>query len=256
MRNRNHSFVHLLLAVLVIAVLPTTSAFAQGVDTVGPITSNVAVSPTPIVLTTLVTVTATVDDTTTGGSNIASASFTVGGGSPVAMTAQDGAFDSPTEVVTGTFTPTALGPSQVCVTGTDAANNVGAATCLDFTVQSIYTFKGYKPPVRPVNKAQAGRTVPVKWRLVMTVGGAPVGDRTSFTGVMSYSVDCTTLVGDQSTAVAEKSPGKGKAGLRYLGRGNWIFNWKTPKEYGGTCRMMFIEFSDGSMSTPVLFRFR
>ncbi len=255
MRNRSHRITQVLLAVLMIAALPATSVFAQGV---GPVTSNVAVSPTPILLTTVVTVTATVDGTAEA-SNIASASFTVDGGTPVVMTAQDGAFDSLTEVVTGQFTPTALGPSQVCVTGTDAANNVGAPTCLDFTVESIYTFKGYKPPVRPENKARAGRTVPVKWKLVMTVGGAPVSDRTAIVGVETYLVDCTTLVGDATATTLEKAPGskgKGNAGLRYLGRGNWIFNWKTPKEYGGTCRMMFIEFSDGSTSTPVLFRFR
>ncbi|MEW5941520.1 MAG: PxKF domain-containing protein [Chloroflexota bacterium] len=44
--------------------------------------------------------------------------------------------------------------------------------------------------------------------------------------------------------------------MRYLNRGVWIFNWKTDKSYAGTCRNLFILFSDGSMSPEVTFQFR
>lgn len=255
MKHLSQTFSVLLVVVLAIAVLPTGSVFADG-DTQGPISSAVAVTPNPATLNTTVTVSATVDDTTTGGSIIQSAEFSVNGGSWTAMTATDGAFDSPTENVTGTFTATLQGTNQVCVQGTDAAGNVGAPACANFTAVSIYSFKGFFPPIRmAANKnTKAGQNIPVKWNLTMTTGGSPVSDPTSFVALKSYSVDCTTLAGDSSSAVVEKGPGH--TGLRYLSAGNWIFNWKTPKSYGGSCREMFVLFSDGSISPLVLFHFK
>ena len=232
----------------------TCIAFAVG-DTQGPITSAVAVAPNPATLSAAATVTATVDDTTTGGSNIQSAEFSVNGGPFTVMTASDGAFDSPTEGVTGTFTVTQQGDNEVCVQGTDAAGNVGAPTCASFTAESIYTFTGFFPPIRMTGmRPKAGRNIPVKWKLTMTSDGSPVSDRSVFVAIKSYAVDCTTLTGDPTTAVVEKGPGK--AMLRYRQNGKWLAHWKTPKAYKNSCRMMFVLFSDGSMSPTVLFRFR
>ena len=248
----------LLVAVLVIAALPTGNAFAIPGDTLPPIVSAVAAVPNPATLNTTVTVTATVDDSTTGGSNIASAQFTVNGGTPVDMT---GTFNtSPTATVTGTYTVTQTGVNHICVLGTDDAGNVNdpvadPSACVDITVQSLYTFTGFFPPVRTLEKkAQAGRTIPLKWRLTLTADGSFVTDPSVFVAVKSYSVDCTTLVGDPTTAVIEKNPGKAR--LHYIANGRWRFNWKTLKAYRHSCRMMFVEFSDGSTSPSVLFRFR
>lgn len=65
-------------------------------------------------------VTATVDDSSTGGSAITSADYNVNAGSYTSMAAQDGAFDSATEVVEATL-PYFLetGVNHVCVRGTD-----------------------------------------------------------------------------------------------------------------------------------------
>jgi hypothetical protein len=104
------------------------------------------------------------------------------------------------------------------------------------------------------NKANAPQTIPVKWKLSLTSNGAAVNAPASFVALKSYAVDCTTLAGDISTAVVEKGPGK--TGLKSLGKGKWQFNWKTPKTYRSTCRMMFVLFSDGLMSPQVLFRFK
>lgn len=245
----------LMAAVLAIAALPTGNVLAE-TDTLGPVTSAVAVVPNPATVNTSVTVTATVDDSTTGASLIQSAEFNVNGGAWTAMSAVDGAFDTATENVTATFTVPEAGDNQVCVHGTDAAGNIGESVCTTLTGQYLYKFSGFRPPIRmnKENSAAAPRTVPIKWRLTLTQGGAPVSDPASFVAVKSYAVDCTSLSGDPATAVVEKGPGK--TGLRYLGAGNWMFNWKTSKDYRGTCRMLFVEFSDGQLSPEVLFHFK
>jgi hypothetical protein len=243
------------VAILALALLPIGSVQAD-VDTQGPLTSAVAVAPDPAAVNASVTVTAMLDDSTTGGSNIQSAEFSLNGGTWTALAAADGAFDAVTEDVTGTFTVTQTGDNEVCVRGTDAAGNVGDASCETFTAQYTYTFDGFFSPIRmgQDNGANAPQTIPVKWRLTLTQDGSAVSDPASFVALKSYAVDCTTLMGDSSTAVVEGGPGK--SGLQYLGDGNWLFNWKTSKAYGGTCRMLFVLFSDGQMSPLVLFRFR
>ncbi len=65
-----------------------------------PAVSNVAVNPTPTNGTIAVTATAKVDDAATGNSKIVSAEYSIDGGTPVAMNAADGSFNSATENVT------------------------------------------------------------------------------------------------------------------------------------------------------------
>jgi len=240
-----------LAAMLALIALPTT-AFA--LDAQGPLTSAVGISPAAPALGDAVTLTATVDDTSTGGSNIASAEFNVNGGSWNAMSAVDAAFDSVTENVAGAFTADTVGAYHVCVRGTDAESNLGAETCLDFTVASQYVFTGFKPPIKAGdNFAKAGRSIPLKWMLKME-DGTPVFDTSIFEGIMSYEVDCATLVGDPGTAVLEQGPGS--AAVRAQKNGMWRALWKTPKAYADSCRIMFVSFTDGSTSPEVLFRFR
>ena len=140
-----------------------------------------------------------------------------------------------------------------CVRGTDALDNMGEPACAALTVQ--YAFKGFFSPIRmgKENKANAGRTIPVKWQL-KTADGKPVSDKNSFVAVKTYPVDCVTLTGDPAATTVEKFPGK--SGLRYQGSGKWMFNWKTDKAYKATCRMMFVEFTGGQKSPEVLFRFK
>ncbi len=104
-------------------------------DLLGPITSNVVANPDPAPVNTAITLTALVDDTTTGNSNIASAEFRVDAGAWMAMAAQDGSFDSPTENVTANIGLFASASVHVlCVRGTDVPGNVGAASCIFFAV--------------------------------------------------------------------------------------------------------------------------
>ncbi len=93
--------------------------------------SAVAASPANPVAGSLFDLTAVVNDATTGGSNIAAATYAVDGGPPVAMVAQDGAFNQPTEAVLAHVPPFATGGSHTfCVTGSDAAGNVSSPSCI------------------------------------------------------------------------------------------------------------------------------
>jgi len=110
------------------------------IDTASPITSNVIADPSPAAVNTVITLNAMVSDTTTGGSFISSAEFSIDNAGFSAMTANDGAFDGVSENVTadiGSFaTP---GVHNICVRATDAAGNIGTQDC---TLLPIYDPNG------------------------------------------------------------------------------------------------------------------
>jgi len=77
-----------------------------------------------------VTLTALVDDAAKGGSEIASAEYSLDGAAWTPMSAADGAFDEASEDVAWALDPfTEASVMDVCVRGTDAAANTGAETC-------------------------------------------------------------------------------------------------------------------------------
>jgi parallel beta-helix repeat protein len=119
---------------------PDIGAYEAGSsDDEGPVTTETTADPNPAAVGSSVLVTANVDDTTTGGSNIASANYEIyddgdvliGSGS---MSPAD-VFDSPTEDVTASITaPTTAGIYDLCVYGTDAVGNTGESECIMFVV--------------------------------------------------------------------------------------------------------------------------
>jgi hypothetical protein len=224
-------------------------------DTDGPVTSDVDVTPTPVLLNGQATVTATVDDSTTGGHPIQSASYSLNGEADSAMAAQDGVFDEVAEAVEAAFTATEIGLNEVCVYGTDSLNNVGDPTCQSFLV--TYDFDGFYSPIaadpEAVNVAKAGQAVPAKWRLT-DANDVPISDPASFVRLASYPVSCTDFTGDILDSAEEYAAGS--SGLQYNGDGYWQFNWKTPKDYANTCRAMYVEFNSGATSPVVKFQFK
>jgi alpha-tubulin suppressor-like RCC1 family protein len=106
------------------------------------------------------------------------------------------------------------------------------------------------------NSAQAGQTVPVKWRL--TKNGVPVSDPESFRndpgGLFSYPVNCSSGDGSVDLAIEEYAPGN--SSLVYKGDGHWQFNWQTLTAYKGSCRVMFVRFRDGTVSATANFKFK
>ena len=125
-----------------------------------PVTSNVAVSPSPACLNGMATVSATVDDSTTGSSTVIAAEYSLNGALWTAMAAADGAFDEVSEDVTASFTAAQIGGNTVCVRGTDAPGDLGVEACVPFVV--TYDFEGFYEPIYmgTVNLAQAGRAIP------------------------------------------------------------------------------------------------
>jgi len=109
-----------------------------------------------------------------------------------------------------------------------------------------YTFSGFQQPIDNgvPNTANAGQTIPVKWRLTDISTGAPISDPSSFVSVTSSVTPAAC--GGSPDAVETYS---GQSGLQYLGDGNWQFNWKTPKEYAGQCRTMSLNLADGTTRT-------
>jgi len=106
-----------------------------------PVVTGVATSPVNPLTGTPFDLTAVVSDTFTGGSNIVAASYTVDSGPPVAMFAQDGAFDQQNEAVRAHVPAFAnAGSHHFCVTGRDAAGNVSAASCIDVSIAASAIF--------------------------------------------------------------------------------------------------------------------
>jgi len=114
-------------------------------DNLGPVTSGVVADPNPTNDAASVTLTADVSDATTGNSNIAVAEYFVdtveADGVGTSMNASDdGAFNSPTEVVTASIDVSgwAVGQYTLYVHGMDTAGNWGAteSVVLNITEES------------------------------------------------------------------------------------------------------------------------
>ena len=100
-------------------------------DVTAPMVVNVVAIPNVMAVKTADALIATVDDTATGDSSIASAEVQIDGGAWMPMEASDGVFDEPTENVQVTLGPFAkAGAPRVCVRGTDVAGNTTAPTCI------------------------------------------------------------------------------------------------------------------------------
>lgn len=110
------------------------------VDGLGPAASNLQVVPNAVQTGDQVTFTATMDDSATGGTNIQSAQYRLGGGSWQPMNPQDGSFNSPSEVVEATFAVSnPPGDYALCTRGEDALGNLGDESCTQLLVSEMPT---------------------------------------------------------------------------------------------------------------------
>ncbi len=105
-------------------------------DTAGPAVA-VDFTPLPVSVGEPGTLTATADDTSSGGSDVATVEHRFDGGSWSPMPAADGAYDSPVETGTVSVTFTAAGVHEACVRATDTVGVVSAVRCLDIQVDAV-----------------------------------------------------------------------------------------------------------------------
>ena len=147
-------------------------------DTVGPVTANVVATPNPVPASGPITLTANVDDATTGGRSIASAAYQVDAGQAVLMTADDGAFDEISEdvgAVLGGFG--SAGDHQICVQGIDSVGNVGLLECIALSVDPApAVFDLDIAQLRGTNRVSVSREGSVNLRLVVRNNGTVDGN--------------------------------------------------------------------------------
>jgi hypothetical protein len=100
-----------------------------------PLVLEVAATPNPAPIGAPIELTATVDDTETGGSICVAAAYTVDGAAAVLMEAVDGSFDQVEEEVGATLPAfTTAGVYEICVAGIDAAGNASTPVCIALAV--------------------------------------------------------------------------------------------------------------------------
>jgi hypothetical protein len=146
----------------------------------------------------------------------------------------------------------------VSATGLSAPANVSAVLCLrsndagealitiPVTFQVQYSFTGFFSPIEnppALNSANAGSAVPVKFvitggsGLSIVLGGSP----------MSQQIDCETraLLGS-----AEPIDTPGSSGFVFQpAESAYHANWKTEKEWEGTCRQLTVSLDDATQYT-------
>lgn len=164
-------------------------------------------------------------------------------------TASAGASDALSGIATqscGALATSTVGSKTVSCTATDNAGNTASATA---SYQVTYGFSGFSAPINDasgvLNVAKAGQIVPLKWRL-SDASGAPVTNLGNAT-LTVVSLSCSA--GSSSDQVEEYSPGG--SGLQNLGDGYYQYNWKTPKNYSGSCKTMQLDLGEGSFRTAL-----
>lgn len=109
---------------------------------------------------------------------------------------------------------------------------------------------GFSAPVADgvLNQAQAGRTVPLKWRL-LDANGNPISS------LISVSVSLAALACTAGATIdAMEEYTTGTSGLQNLGDGYYQYNWATPGSYANSCRMLHLDLGEGITRTA-LFEF-
>jgi hypothetical protein len=131
--------------------------------------------------------------------------------------------------------------TATCSGALDYAGNSGSASV---TYSVIYAWNGFFQPVDnlpALNKVKAGSAIPVKFSLNGNQGlsifaaGYP----------SSFNVAC----GDTANAdLIETTVTAGSSSLSYDALANqYVYVWKTDKNWGGTCRTLTVKLNDGTI---------
>ncbi len=114
----------------------TLNTFITKIQTVSdaepPLVTSLSANPNPVEVNgSAVLLSATADDTATGGSPIATVEYSIDATAAVGMTPADGTFDTPTEDATALLGPfSETGVREICVKATDGAGNIADDDCI------------------------------------------------------------------------------------------------------------------------------
>lgn len=151
----------------------------------------------------------------------------------------------------------APGIYEVEATYTDTSEPQTYVTSADTASQTVNappptSCDGFFAPVdrRPtVNRANAGRIIPLKWRC--TNDGVPVDTVPADFKVTSSGCSADAATSTLADSIEEYA---GKSGLISQGNGYWQFNWATPKSYANLCRTTTITFDGTTLSADFQFK--
>jgi subtilisin family serine protease len=137
-----------------------------------------------------------------------------------------------------------LGTTEVNCSAKDKAGNEATGK---FNVKVSYDFKGFFRPVdnpNTLNKANAGRAVPVKFTLGGNMGlDVFYKDTNGFTYPRSASMTCDS---PSPVNAIEETVTAGSSGLSYDEKtGEYTYVWKTSKNWAGSCRQLVVKLRDG-----------
>jgi hypothetical protein len=146
-------------------------------------------------------------------------------------------------------TAIAMAPVGVKTFTVEAADNAGNTSSKTSSYRVVYNFSGFFPPASGAqNTVKAGSAVPIKFSL----GGNQGMNVLMAASPASRPVNCQTGV---PTGTSQPTAGTGKSSLSYTaGSGQYQYNWKTEKEWKGSCREFQLVLNDGTTRMTV-FRF-
>jgi hypothetical protein len=144
---------------------------------------------------------------------------------------------------------TTVGERSFTVAAEDVAGNLAEQTV---TYRVIYRFQGFFAPVEnppSLNQVQAGRAVPLKFRL----GGDQGLNVLAPGSPRSVAIACDTTA---PIAGAEATITAGASELSYDPVSDqYTYVWKTDKQWAGGCRQLVLQLADGTVHRAN-FRFR
>jgi HYR domain len=142
-----------------------------------------------------------------------------------------------------------IGTTTVNCSATDSHGNTANGS---FTVSVVYPWSGFFQPVDNLpteNVVKAGSAIPVKFSL-----GGNQGLNILASGSPSSVVyTCGSSAGDDPIELTVTA---GSSSLQYDATANqYIYVWKTDKNWGGTCRQLKVKLADGTVAHAANFKF-
>ena len=135
-----------------------------------------------------------------------------------------------------------VGTNSVAVTASDLVGNTTTVSCTYNVGVKLDRLSSPNPAV--TTNVKGGRPVPIRWRAV-DFNGRPVTDPNHFLGITLSGASCTKGRDADLDSVRDR-------GLRYLGNGQWEFDWTPPRTKG--CYVLQLSLAGASKTARVSVR--